>query len=168
MHIDIFLGWSCLRVFLCCNYSQEILSNALSDYTKCQMGSKRCFRRIDTLHASGIPVVWNIFFCLVDFVMKEILCTDKGNESKLLALLEPVLLEWQYDGWSCAWRVLVLPTKSFVNEWRLNWCQLWSVCLYVSCLLLFFFLGFGEGTLRGTVWIETPLSGMLFFCCFSF
>lgn len=44
--------------------------------------------------------MFEIYF--VNFIMKEILCAVNGNESKLLALLEPVLLEWQYDSWSCA------------------------------------------------------------------
>lgn len=35
---------------------------------------------------------------------------------KQVALQEPVLLEYQYDSWSCSWRVLVFPSQSFVKE----------------------------------------------------
>lgn len=76
---------------------------------------------------------------------EENLRASNSNESKVLALLEPVLLEKQCDSWSCAWRVLVLPVKSFVDEWRLTDVSC-EVCLYV---MPFVFLGFGEG---GGLW----------------
>lgn len=69
--VNIYSDKVALGFCFCCNYSQEILSNALSDdYTKniCKWGETGAVGVTNALHASVIPVVLKIYVKLfIDF-----------------------------------------------------------------------------------------------------
>lgn len=145
---------------MCCNYSQEILSNALSDYIKWE-DIVWCCRVIDTLHVNVRPVVskWHFVSCYGWKPNSFNLLWENNRE--IIAMPVNYWPYWNQSYWNGSMTVGPVHEGCWcslhVNERGLTdaSCEvrvsMWAVC----------FLGFGEGT-RGPVFIETPLSGIHF------